>query len=650
MSDLEYQEADLSRAPKTESVNPVKIVKVLDARIDGMVQREYVCQKSGNSINIIKYASTSNSSSQLLFNVNTPGSHVFIDRRAYIEYQTTFVFSGNYDATPGPEPANAVSRFTPRPYDPVAQIEGLRNTPLNSAASSITLNLDGVSLTTNRDDTAAALSWYRSHPEDDWHQNSMHPSMPDEWQNYQTSPVTYGSRNPFAIYNNEIDHHPDTGYRSLVGYNLIMTAVDYVSVPNKWSQTVTVKWTEPIMLSPLMQNNCQWGLGIYGCRQLQLLLTFSFGLYPRLWSGLCQLSNTPTYGPRPNITIASQSANDAQLLLMMVTPNNTQTIPNSLSWKQFQELRQTNAAGGDVLGGNSSSITSSSIALQSIPYQVLVFMKQQYSDMGSVGYCDSFARIDKVSLLWNNVSGLLSSDNSVTLYNRSRANGYMGTWKQWNCVKDTPLANAVVGDTTVVNIPYTFARDYGSGSVLCLRFDRDISLPSELSSGVGSSGTYQFQITVDYTNPSTVTKRYTLYCVFMLEGSLSWKGNSSGGGLFVSEIGLLNEMDVINAPLLEGASDPHTNYYGSGSRHYGGSFWSKLSKFAKGAWNHAIKPAVKALAPLAAKAVSAYQPELAPVANTIANAVQGLGRPVRAGRSSGGRASGGRALSRARLR
>lgn len=641
-----------TQVPMTESVNPVPIYKILDPRIDGQVVREYICQKSGNSVNVIKYASTSNSASQTLFNISTPGANVFIDRRAMIRYSITFTFSGAYDnVTPvSPTvPASAAVRFLPRPYDPYAQTEGLRCMPLNSAASTITLNLDGTSLSVSRDDVAAAMNWYRSHTNEDWHQLSTCPSIPDEWQNYQALSIDYGNRNPFALYENEVDQKPDTGYRNLVGYNLVMGNITTSGAT--WSQNVTCEWMEPIMLSPLLQTNQQFSLGLYGCRQLQLLMTFSFGLWPRLWSGVCQVTNTPTFGPRTGISVVAQTANQAELTLTFITPNNTQTIPNSISWPLITELRQTNATTTPIAGGASSSVVSSSIALQGIPYQCFVFLKQQYSDMGSVDYCDSFAKIDKISLLWNNNPGLLSSDNSFTLYNRSRANGFMGSWKQWNCQKtDIQTTKPLVVDgPAVVGVTDDAVRDYGCGSVLCLRFDRDISLPSELSSGVGSEGTYQFQIEVNFTNPSTVTKTYTLYVIFHLEGYLSWRGNSSGGGLYISESSVLNSMDVLNAPLLEGVHVPSSQFYGAGMSHVGRGFWSKLRDGLKAAWNKVGKPVLKAVAPMAANAVSAWNPALAPIAQAANSAVQGMG--YRAGRSSGGaKKVGGRALSRTRIR
>ena len=77
---------------------------------------------------------------------------------------------------------------------------------------------------------------------------------------------------------------------------------------------------------------------------------------------------------------------------------------------------------------------------------------------------DSYLGIEKISINWNNRSGLLASTTKNSLYSLSRKNGCYMSWNQWSA-ENMYLSSG--GITT---------RQNGCGSIVCLEFGTDIGL------------------------------------------------------------------------------------------------------------------------------------------------------------------------------
>jgi len=129
------------------------------------------------------------------------------------------------------------------------------------------------------------------------------------------------------------------------------------------------------------------------------------------------------------------------------------------------------------------------------------------------------------------------------------------------------------------------------GSVLCLQFGKDIGLPPDLAPGV--LGTFQLQITIQYTNPisssydSSVvnpssyfpsgTKSWTPWVVVVSEGTLTIHNQR-----LTRNMGVLSRSDVVAVSAMP---DVHVVPYEETDTLYGGSFLSGLKSLAGRVFN-----------------------------------------------------------------
>ena len=132
---------------------------------------------------------------------------------------------------------------------------------------------------------------------------------------------------------------------------------------------------------------------------------------------------------------------------------------------------------------------------------------------------DYFLPITKISINWNNQSGLLASASAFNLYQYSRKAGSNQNWLEFYGV--AKKANAGGGDATNINT---------SGSLLMIDFATDLQLTEDWYS-CGSIGNFNLQFDVTVNNTSTATEfelvlvtlnsgkalyEYMMYCLCLL--------------------------------------------------------------------------------------------------------------------------------------
>jgi hypothetical protein len=164
--------------------------------------------------------------------------------------------------------------------------------------------------------------------------------------------------------------------------------------------------------------------------------------------------------------------------------------------------------GSSTAGGASGTINSNNIQLNSVPTKILICIRQSNSGQSYLT-TDSFARIDSLSINYQNQSGLLSSATTEDLYLMSVKNGLKMSWPQYS--------------------QYV-------GSVVSVEFGSDIGLDN---SSPGMLENAQLQMQVNFTNIGSVTKNYTLYIIVLSEGSFTLTG-----ALAVPQVGILSKNDV----------------------------------------------------------------------------------------------------------
>jgi hypothetical protein len=295
-----------------------------------------------------------------------------------------------------------------------------------------------------------------------------------------------------------------------------------------------------------------------------------------------------------------------EILTTFITPDLTQPIPQ-LQVLPYHKSQDYIKAVAPLNDGVSTRVISDSIKLSQIPRKLYLFCRHQRST-ATQDTSDSFLRIDGLSVLWNNQSGLFSSATEQDLFEISKRNG--------------------------LNVSYPAWRKY-RGGVFCLEFGKDVGLLD--NEAPGCQGQYTIQIQMDVTNVSGAVFTPEFYQVFLMEGTFSLAENMGRASL-----GNLTQQAV-----LASKEAPEMDYHLYQDLQ-GGSFWSSLKNFVNKI-SRGVQKGVGFAEKFAPAVVGAF-PELAPIATALP-AIRGVAGAVRSatgGRLSGGRLSGGR-LSGGRL-
>ena len=452
--------------------------------------------------------------------------------------------------------------------------DALRQFPISSLCDVLTVQINGESISDNLADKLHALLCFGNDREERQKSISTTPTAPDNYQRYSDW-TTYGSaKNPLAEYG-ESTFDPRGGF-----------PVEVID-----ARTFRVALTEPILMSPFLSGMGYQEEGFVNVNQMNISYRWK--------SDLSQVLSHSSAG-NPITVVEVSMYQSPEILSTFITPDLTQPIPQ-LQILPYHKSQDYIKAVQPLVDGASTRVISDSIKLSQIPRKMYLFCRHQRSS-ATQNTADSFLRIDRLSVLWNNQSGLFSSASEQDLYEISRRNGLNLSYPQW--------------------------RKY-RGGVLCIEFGKDIGLLDNEAPGV--QGQYTVQIQMDVTNVSGEVFIPEFYQVFMMEGTFSIAENMGRASL-----GNLTQQAVLAS---KEAPELDYNHY---ERLTGGSFWSSLkgfvNKVARG-----VQKGVHAAEKFAPAIVGAF-PELAPVASALpmVGKVAGGVRDATGGRLAGGRLAGGR--------
>jgi hypothetical protein len=452
--------------------------------------------------------------------------------------------------------------------------DGLRSFPLNSIIDTLDVKINGGSISDSVGDRLHAMLTYNNDAQKRTNCWTQSPSMPDYYQEYKDW-VDYGSsKNALSDYGENSLEDTRGGFPADSS-----TATEFVYT-----------LTEPLMMSPFLSGCEEESEGFTNINQIDISIRWS-PILEKVWSH--DVTGTSDAG----VTVTFQAA--PELLVQYLTPDMNMPIP-SLQVLPYSKHNDYVKSMGTILSSNSQTQITDTIKLNQIPRKLMLFARRARGTMSSE-ISDNFARIDKISLLWNNESNLLSSASTQDLHRISRRNGCNLTWSQWNKYR---------------------------GSVFVAEFGTDIGLAQGLSPGV--LGQFTLSAQVDVTNVSDTANDFELFMCTVLDGSVEISENS----LAVS-LGNLTVDDVLKA---EGGDEIHHTHVKGGSFFTGMKhFINKLSRgVQKGA------RAVEGVAP----AIGTFNPQVGAALGTSARGVRELASLAR--KASGGRLSGGVLSSRLR--
>lgn len=498
------------------SINPIQPVKVIDPVLDFEEKQYYAVLKGGERTSWKPIISTSFSNSSATFSAPPPSPMVAVSRNVKLLQPVTIDFEGN---APTDQALLQSGYDAPRAY------------PLSSNMNTLQLDLNNTSFSINMSDTIQALLRYHNPDNLKDGNMSMTPSTLDKSQQY--SDLANTIRNPLSSI-------LDTGLGGLDprGAFPAVSFTNNISTSPLSTTTAQIQYNfvEDLFLSPMLFGTTCQENGFIGLQTLQLTINWANDL-SRMWchdnSGGTTLSNiTVTLG-------------QPVLFFEYKTPSPTQMIPDFRRYAYYEIQRYPTDANQAITSGTQTILSSSNIQLNSIPRIMYIYARKRNSDLTFLD-TDTFFSIEKISINWNNNSGLLSNASKYDLYEMSRKNGCNMNWRDWS------------GESSNYSSGGTVASVSGVGSVLAVEYGTDIALRPDEAPGL--NGTYQLQMEVTVTNRSDSSISPALYVVIVNEGVFTIENNSA-----YSQIGVVSRTDALEVQEQEGINYGDLKYMAGAS-------------------------------------------------------------------------------------
>lgn len=546
-------------------------VTMQDPRMDfDEHNQKYVIQKPGSDISYKEVISTTSSISTFNFSAPPPNPSVVVDRRIFLKAKFRLTFTGT---SVGPTLLQVGSN------------DALRAFPLSRAINSLRITINNTTVTTELSDYHNALIHYNTGRDAKEYDYGSTPHMLDQYQNYNDY-LTFGSAK------NALGNYGENGYITPRGG---FTGLEIISDDGE-TAVVDVELVEPLFLNPLLWGRESCDKGFIGVQTFDLIANMESNLGAALWSHSSAGENIT------NIDV-SLNNNNPSLLFTYITPDilDMPNISDDIVYSYYNIDRYITPVNGSLSPRNTPGSTisgqvSNNIQLNSIPKRLYIFARRRNNDR-TFETTDTFAKINRLRISFNNKNGLFSNATDYQLYQTSIRNGYNGSWDQWNRYQ---------------------------GSVMCVDFGKDIGLsPLEAP---GLLGTYNLQYNIDLENLNdTETINFDLYTVVVSEGTFTIAQNRS-----ISQIGVISKQDIINAPEL-----PQVHFEGDLE---GGSFLSGLKKATKFIEKHhpKIKDAAKFIrkhGPQATDALGIVAPRAASAVREFGNIVDPVAKLIGLGYS-----------------
>ena len=540
----------------SRAIDPITSVKAIDPRVN-FTQPSYLIQQGASQSTAKRIIALSYNEASITFSCPPPNQRIAVDRKVFIGLPVRLTFTGT---SVGPTLLQPGSNDAPRSYG------------MSKICSTIQVVLNNTTISCNISDYIDALLHYNNDLKVRQFELSGTPTMLDTMQDYAqyaaafapippTGPsagsVFAGSRplgsarNPLANYGENSTENARGGFST---YRVVSD--------NGTTAVVDVLFYEPLFISPLMFGEHD-AMGLYGIQTFDI--TLNLGDLSRAWSHSALGENiTSCVG---SITSAN-TYGQPTAYFNYLTPQMDQNLsPNGVYIYPYYSIDRYPTTIGTILPYNTTLVSSNNLQLNSIPRRIYIYARRSNATQ-SFRTTDTYARIDALSINFNNKSGLFSSADSHSLYQTSVRNGICSSWDQWNTYQ---------------------------GSVMCVDFARDMSLsPLEVP---GVQNQYQFQADVTVTNlhPSE-TLALQLWIVVVSEGSLT-----NDNGNMTPQIGIVAPEEVLTDPSIR-----QTDYYLAtmGATFYGGSFMDTVKKYGFKALRGlktaapAVTAALQAAAPL----------------------------------------------------
>lgn len=508
----------------TVSVNPSDISIVDFPVTDFSKKAHYVVEKDPLNVTVNQVPSQNYSSSNIVWQI-TPSVSDVISKKVFIEVplRITFGYTQGGAATFSDEYAAALT--------------GLRAWPLqNALINQLNVEINGSSFSQNQNAFVEALLNYDNEVDDQL--LSTTPRKLDVGMSYSD---TSGSiSNPLASFFDSVQPGSIEG----------RTAFSNLTIVSDDGSTAVVDCLirEPILMSPFTWSKVEKSPGLFNVSNMRITATLAGGeMAKRVWSHNATDSSL-TIGS-VSLTVAGTTSYSSvpAIYYQSMTPRLTDgPLPRAWNWPMHSITHYPQTAQGILNSGSSTTLTTQSLQLDSIPSKFYIFVKQQENDLRYT-QTDRYMAIDSVTISFLNQQGLMSEAQPADLYRCCIENG----------LKNTSFSSFSKYKGTILSLEL---KDFG-----CIR---ENIAPS-------ATGQYQFRIQVTTRNPSADDINVTLHLLTVTEGIFALTN-----GNFVQNFGVVNP----EAVLRDKSKFNHISYglYKESADFYGGSkFGDFLKKSAK---------------------------------------------------------------------
>lgn len=530
---------------------------VFDPRII-QTKPKYAVEKGAASISNVPVQAQTADASSVQFNVQVPSENVFIDRavqwKASAVAKVVLAVSG--DAIPAG--ASLAGLIAPAAF------------PLHQAVTQMSATINDATVTVNTQDVLPQV--LRLADMRDARRQRTCPTMLDRYAKYPDSGVVKNS--PLLLWDEtkNSDEVPNGGFNGfyfattdtgatpcatggpLGGGNL--AKVSYVngqpyanaSISSESIEFyVVVTSVERLMLPPfIFSDQYELSTGLFGVQNFQVQMNVTPSPN-RVFRCATSLSVRAEAGAATTSTLASTvtwSSTAAQTIwtskptlnVTFLTPSLDVPLPPK-SIVPYMEFPRYITTGLEAVptwtpGSASKDLTSSTITLPNIPDLLLVYVKPT---LYTASQGDFSLPITKISLNFDNFSGLLSTMTQEQLYQMSVNNGVDMDWSEWS-------GNAYVshGLGLDAGVPNGGGRVGLVGGPLVLRPGRDFALQSGQASGLVGNFSLQFTLSVlNYTGASVAAN------IYVVPISSGFFETIKGSSRVIK--GVLSEQDILGA-------------------------------------------------------------------------------------------------------
>jgi len=518
----------------------IQKVMVLDDRLAVSSEIRYAVNRGAQNMTSATFNAITKSASQITFNVQVPSEQVIIDRRVILRSQVSFRVSGvpqngeylvNYGLT------EAFGSF------PLHQLMTTIQATINNNTSAI--NIRDVLPAIVRMNDVRELQAY----------NGMTPIAFDTYKRY--SDAVGATNNPLGSWVNVADNDLLPRGSFIIDSITGNTIGDGVAVRNV---DITATFSEPLLLSPFLFANPAHKQGFFGIQNLNI--TLNVGDTKRFWRTAKAVSSAGQYnGASYSVSLTGDGFVSASLIFNFLTPHASQALTSPRNVVPYYELPRyiTRLSFGAPLASDAQTqVSTQTIQLNQIPDALIIMVRKP---MASQNWADTetFLKVNRVVVNWNNNSGILSSATPQDLYRYARENGSTQNWLEFSGKANRNPA-----------LPASLSSLYTSGSMVVLEFGKDIQLVDEFYAS-GSIGSFSLQLQLDIENNSYESLSEAEICLI-----------TKNSGVFVSERGassiftaLLTKADVLSASQMM----PYTR--GDIRRIIGGGWFDTLKSIGK---------------------------------------------------------------------